>query len=590
VRRLRLGIALTCCLSLAACAGSAHAALPSIRHVFVIVLENESASTTFGPGSPAPYLSQTLTAQGAYLPNYYGIGHESNDNYIAMISGQAPNADTQADCQTFSDFPSSALGPDGQALGAGCVYPPNVQTIGDQLTSAGLTWRDYNEGMGADPQRESAVCGHPGVNMVDNTQKATATDEYATRHNPFVYFHSIIDDTTVCDTHVVGLDMLTNDLASAADTPNYVFITPDLCDDGHDAPCANGQPGGLAQADGFLRQWVPRITGSSAFKNQNGLLIVTFDEAETQDASSCCGEIPGPSSPMPGIFGPGGGDTGAVLLSPCIAPGTVSQTPYNHYTLLRSVEDLYGLAHLGYAGLSGEQSFGSDVFTQSCAPPQAYGPSPPNPQGAVPSVRISAPAIASSAATGPRIRVSWGSVGAAASNYTVDVQRGAGAWQTLLAATTRQSLTFAGQPGQTYRFRVRGTSASGVAGAFATATTVTPTGVHPSGSHYTGRWHVSKVSGAWQGHAIKSSTPNSKLTLRYMGGALELIGDRGPKGGRARVTFDGHSTTINLHAGHARTRQVVYRRVARAGAHRLTLKVLGGVVALEGLAISSRTG
>ena len=590
MRRLGLGIALTCCLSLAACAGHAQAALPPIHHVFVIVLENESASTTFGPGSPAPYLSQTLRAEGAYLPNYYGIGHESNDNYIAMISGQAPNAATQADCQTFSDFASSALGPNGQALGPGCVYPPNVQTVGDQLTSAGLTWRDYNEDMGADPQRESAVCGHPGLNMPDNTQKATATDEYATRHNPFVYFHSIIDDTTLCDTHVVGLDMLTKDLASASDTPNYVFITPDLCDDGHDAPCANGQPGGLAQADAFLRQWVPRITGSPAFKNQNGLLIVTFDEADTQGTSSCCGEIPGPGSPMPGIFGPGGGDTGAVLLSPCIAAGTVSQTPYNHYTMLRSVEDLFGLAHLGYAGLSGEQSFGSDVFTQSCAPPQANGPSPTNPQGNAPSVRISAPAIASNSATKPEIPVSWSPVGSAASSYTVQVQQGAGAWQTLLAATTHRSLTFAGRSGRTYRFRVRGIGASGLAGAFATATTVTPTGVHPRGAHYTGPWHVSKVNGAWQGHAIKSSTPNAKLTLRYIGGALEIIGDRGPRGGRARVTFDGHRTTINLHAAHARTRQVVYRRAAAAGAHRLTLKVLSGVVALEGLAISYRTG
>ena len=60
--------------------------------MFIIVLENESASTTFGPTSPAPYLSKTLTAQGAYLPNYYGTGHDSNDNYISMISGQAPNA------------------------------------------------------------------------------------------------------------------------------------------------------------------------------------------------------------------------------------------------------------------------------------------------------------------------------------------------------------------------------------------------------------------------------------------------------------------------------------------------------------------
>ena len=568
-------------MSLPACAGRAQAALPSVHHVFVIVLENEAASTTFAPGSPAPYLAQTLRAQGAYLPKYFGTGHESNDNYISMISGQAPNPDNQSDCQTFTDFPAGALGPNGQALGDGCVYPSNVQTIAGQLNEAGLTWRDYNEDMGADPKRESSVCGHPGINMADGTQKATATDAYATRHNPFVYFHSIIDDTTLCDTHVVGLDMLPKDLGSAANTPNYVFITPDLCNDGHDAPCANGQPGGLAQADTFLRKWVPMITNSQAFKEQNGLLIIAFDESETTDASSCCGEIAGPGSPLPGIFGLGGGDVGAVLLSPCIAPGTVSQTPYNHYTMLRSVEDLFGLSHLGYAGLSGEQSFGSDVFTHSCPLAAANAP---------PSARIKAPSIASNAATKPRIPVSWSSVGSAASSYTVQVQKGAGAWRTLLAATTHRSATFAGQPGRTYRFRVRAIGASGLAGAFATATTVTPTGVHPKGAHYSKGWHVSKVRGAWQGHTIESSKPGAKLTLRYVGGALEVIGDRGPSSGRARIAFDGHSTTISLHAARAKTRQVLYRRAARAGTHRLTVTVLSGVVALEGLAISSRTG
>jgi hypothetical protein len=358
---------------------SAAAAAPStpIRHVFVIVLENESASTTFAPSSPAPYLSQTLRAAGAYLPNYYGVGHQSNDNYVAMISGQAPNAQTQADCQVFDDFAPGTIGAHGQAQGTGCVYPASVPTIASQLTGAGLTWRDYNQDMGADPARESSVCGHPALNSSDGTQKASAKDGYATRHDPFVYFHSIIDDTTLCDTHVVNLDALPQDLTATTGTANYTFITPSLCDDGHDAPCANGQPGGLAQADEFLRTWVPQITGSPAFK-QSGLLIVTFDEAATSDTSSCCGEIAGPGSPAPGIDGPGGGRVGAVLLSPCIAPGTVSQTPYNHYTLLGSVENLFGLSHIGYAGLPGETYFGSDVFNRPC------GVTPPTPHPGCP--------------------------------------------------------------------------------------------------------------------------------------------------------------------------------------------------------------
>src|SRR5581483_1135576 len=170
-----------------------------------------------------------------------------------------------------------------------------VPTIASQLTGAGLTWADYNEDMGADPSRESSVCAHPALNSSDNTQTATVTDQYATRHNPFVYFHSIIDDTELCDTHVLNLDQLPQALTAYSATPNYVFITPDLCDDGHDAPCADGQPGGLAQADKFLQTWVPQITGSPAFR-QDGLLIITFDEAATHDARSCCGEIPGPNN------------------------------------------------------------------------------------------------------------------------------------------------------------------------------------------------------------------------------------------------------------------------------------------------------
>jgi phosphatidylinositol-3-phosphatase len=342
-------------------------ALPPIRHVFVIVLENESADETFGPDSPAPYLSKTLRAQGAYLPNYYGVGHESNDNYIAMISGQAPSVQNQADCQIYGDLLPGTIGPLGQAIGTGCIYPAAVPTIASQLTAAGETWRDYNESMGADPTREASVCGHPAVGSADNTQKAEAGDMYATRHNPFVYFHSIIDDTALCDTHVVGLDDLSQDLSAAATTPNYSFITPNLCDDGHDSPCADGEPGGLTSADAFLKTWVPRITSSPAF-TRDGLLIVTFDEADTDDATSCCGEIAGPNSPMPGITGPGGGDIGTVLLSPFIAPGTVSQTPYNHYSMLGSVENIFGLSHLGYAQLPGETYFGSDVYTRPQGP------------------------------------------------------------------------------------------------------------------------------------------------------------------------------------------------------------------------------
>jgi hypothetical protein len=339
---------------------------PAIKHVFIIVLENKLYDKTFGPGSEAPYLADTMVKAGALLTQYYGIGHYSLDNYIAMISGQAPNPATQADCGKFVDFAETGMAPDGQVIGNGCVYPAHVQTIANQLEARGLTWHGYMEDMGNDPTREAATCGHARIgegDMTEGAQKASAghpLDQYAAKHDPFVYFHSIIDSAT-CDHNVVPLTRLKADLASAASTPNYVFIAPNLCHDGHDSHCVSGEQGGLTAANGFLREWVPIIRNSPAFRD--GLLIVTFDEAQGSDATACCNEQPGPNSKSPGIQGPGGGRTGAVLISPFIKPGTVSNAPYNHYSMLRSVEDIFGLDYLGYAGQEGLRPFGADVYT-----------------------------------------------------------------------------------------------------------------------------------------------------------------------------------------------------------------------------------
>jgi hypothetical protein len=283
-----------------------------------------------------------------------------------MISGQAPNPATQQDCGVFSEFVRSAPGFDanGQAHGTGCVYPADVPTLPDQLEAAGFTWKGYMEDMGADPAREASVCGHVAIGSEDITNHATAKDQYADKHNPFVYFHSIIDHPLRCARHVVNLEQLADDLQRVDSTPNFAFITPNLCHDGHDAPCRNGEPGGLVSADAFLRQWVPRILASPAFR-ADGLLVITFDEGT--DGGVCCGEQGLPGGPAPGMYGLGGGRIGAVLLSPFIAPGTVSRVPYNHYSLLRSIEDFFGLAHLGYAGAPRLRPLGADVFT---APPQ----------------------------------------------------------------------------------------------------------------------------------------------------------------------------------------------------------------------------
>ncbi len=141
------------------------------------------------------------------------------------------------------------------------------------------------------------------------------------------------------------------------------MITPNLCEDGHDFPCTN-QPSGesaLADIDSFLETWIPKIEASKAYRK--GLIEIIFDESDgpESDSSACCGEEPGPGSPLPGITGPGGGRVGAVLISPFIAPGTVVSTDYNHYSSLASWEQLFGLPML--ADAAGAPRFGQDVFT-----------------------------------------------------------------------------------------------------------------------------------------------------------------------------------------------------------------------------------
>jgi phosphatidylinositol-3-phosphatase len=132
-----------------------------------------------------------------------------------------------------------------------------------------------------------------------------------------------------CDTHILSFRPLPDDLARARTPPAFSFIVPNLCDDGHDAPCVTSAPGGLAQADAFLSRWVPKIMAAPAYRN-GGLIVVAFDEGS--DAAACCGETFGlsPDHPNvldPGKYGPGGGRVGAVLLSPLIRPGTVSVLP-----------------------------------------------------------------------------------------------------------------------------------------------------------------------------------------------------------------------------------------------------------------------
>jgi phosphatidylinositol-3-phosphatase len=353
-----VGVALAMAQGVSAQSVARHAfRLPDIKHVWVIDLENFGYTQSFGDPAADPYLARTLPGEGALLTNFFGIGHESADNYIAQVSGQSPNVLTQADCPLWVPTPEVTVSPYDQVLApeGGCVFPKSVQTVGNQLSAANLTWKAYLQD----------ACGHPSEWGIDHTLNATKTDQYTTRHEGFMFFKAVTSSTAYCAAHVVSFQPLLSDLSAASTTPASSWITPNMCDDGHDAPCVTGQHGGLPQIDAFLAKWVPVIMASPAYKD-GGLILITFDEGNTDAA--CCGESSGissshPSTLLPGLTGPGGGDVGLVALSPFIKPGTVSTVDYNQYSLLRTIEDIFGLSHLGDAAMPQVKSFGADVFT-----------------------------------------------------------------------------------------------------------------------------------------------------------------------------------------------------------------------------------
>lgn len=361
---------------------AATAKAPDKPHVFLVVLENESYTDTY-VNNPHRYIGKTLEKQGTLLTQYYGVGHFSLDNYIAMISGQAPNTTTSLDCQNYNNFNDTTMkatiNGSGQAVGEGCVFPKNVKTLADQLNAHHVTWHGYMDNMGNTPSREQRRCGVPTVvSAKDDTQGATPKDQYAARHNPFVYFHSLID-SGLCKDNVVPLKALPKALRRVSTTRQFTFITPDLCNDGHDSPCqgkdsVGSNAGSLVSANHFLSVWIPRIEKSPAYK-QNGIIIITSDESATSDTSSCCNEKPGPTDPSPGLGGPGGGRVGTLVIGHCIRRGAKDAKPYNHYSMLRSLEDFFGIktggtdgyGHLGYAAAKGLRPFGKDLFAR-CNP------------------------------------------------------------------------------------------------------------------------------------------------------------------------------------------------------------------------------
>jgi hypothetical protein len=405
--------------------GAGSDALPKVKHVFLIVLNGQGYDATYGDGSKAPYLSTTLRKQGELITNYYAATQGELANGIALVSGQGPTAQTQANCPHYADVvPGTASDTDGQATGDGCVYPAAVKTLGDQLKADGKTWKAYAEDEGNGPVGEAMTCRHPMPGTADTEMVARPGDAYVTWRNPFVYFHSILDDTSSCKQNDVALGQLDLDLTSADTTPSVSYIVPNRCHDGSAEPCAPGQPSGLKAADDWLKTEIPRIMKSPAYRD-GGLIAITSDQAPQTgpdaDSSSCCtpsafpnlaaasttapastvlpasttapasatdpasataanpastvlpattatpasSTVPGATDPAAGedAGSPGGGKVGLLLVSEFVKAGSTDVADsYNHFSLLRSIEDLFGLDHLGYADDPAMPAFDKVVY------------------------------------------------------------------------------------------------------------------------------------------------------------------------------------------------------------------------------------
>jgi hypothetical protein len=290
-----------------------------IRHVFVVNLAGAGYDATWGDASTASYLNGTLRPQGTLLQAYHPLKSGDLATLVALTAGQKATPEIEQGCPSY---------------GPGCVFPVETLSLPDQLVSAGLRWRGYVEDLSNGPDAAKS-CRHPSVGAADDTSQGRPGDEYSTRHNPFVYFRSLTD-LGECMTNDLPLDALTQDLKTEQATPNFSFIAPNLCHGGWEATCADGGPGGLAAADAFLAQWVPQILDSPAYK-ADGLLIVLT------------GAPPGAA--------PADANTGALLVSQFAKPAASSGTPYDAFSVLRSVEDLFGLNHLEGAGAEGVGSF-----------------------------------------------------------------------------------------------------------------------------------------------------------------------------------------------------------------------------------------
>jgi hypothetical protein len=260
--------------------------VPAFDHIFTIVMENHSYSQIIGSGS-APYIN-SLAAKYGLATNYFAVAHPSLPNYLALTGGSTFGI--TSDCTTCF------------------VSAPNIAK--DRVEASGRSWKAYMESM-------------PKACFVGDSYP------YMQKHDPFIYFNDIRTNAAECN-KVVPYSTLATDLKSAGTTPNYAWITPNMCDDMHDCSVSTG--------DTWLKNNVPAILNSAAFTAQNSLLVITWDEDN----------------------GSSGNHVATLVIAKSVPAGFRSGVHYTHYSLLRTVESAWGLSPL--TGNDGGASPMSDFF------------------------------------------------------------------------------------------------------------------------------------------------------------------------------------------------------------------------------------
>ena len=272
--------------------------MPAVSHLFVVVMENLGA-----PGALAVPQIAVLAHRYQWTTSWYASAHPSLPNYLALVSGSTWGV--TSDCTS-------------------CIQSgPNLAT---QLDAAHVSWGAY---FGAMP----SPC-FLGPQSPDGG--------YAQKHDPFAYFTDVRSDPARCG-HLQPLPALAPLLAGPAEAvPRLVWVTPDMCDSGHDC--------GAATAGAWLARFVDQVTASAAWRG-GGLLVVTWDEGDT-DAGL---------DPSTGTVRPsgGGGPVLTVVATPAGPAGRSLPGPYDHYSLLRTVEDAFGLPLLGAAAAPGVHALGA---------------------------------------------------------------------------------------------------------------------------------------------------------------------------------------------------------------------------------------